>query len=34
MDGKIAWKSVQNQGTTFTVTMKYDLCTPEDLQRQ
>jgi two-component system CheB/CheR fusion protein len=32
MDGKITWKSVQNQGTTFTVTMKYDLCTPEDLQ--
>lgn len=29
MKGDIKWKSVQNQGTTFTVTMTYDIC-PEN----
>lgn len=32
MGGKITWHSTQNQGTTFTVTMEYEICNEKDFQ--
>jgi CheY-like chemotaxis protein len=32
MGGKITYKSVINQGTTFVVTMEYDICSADDLK--
>ena len=34
MGGKIKWQSMPNQGTTFVVTMDYEICYPETLKVQ